>query len=315
LYLNKRVDAEDMTITQLEYFLAVVNHGSFSTAAEHSFVTQPTLSMQIGSLEDELGVILLNRSSKPIVPTEAGKAVLEQARKAVAAFRGTKEKVNEIKGGIDGRLRLGVIPTISPYLIPGFIPEFLKRYPKVKLEIRDMFTADIVDALNRDAIDVAILSGGIDMKIRETPLFNDKLFVYVSPKNKLYKQTSVLISEINVRELLILSEGNCLRNQVLTLCKAHKKLKPAYTFANCSLETLMHTVDCSAGVTIIPGMAIEYIREDKRGQIKPFGEVDAHRKITMAASRTYAKDALVEAVRESVLAVAGRYDMLNMLYS
>ncbi len=304
-----------MTIIQLEYFLAVVNHGSFSKAAEYCFVTQPSLSMQIGHLEDELGVVLFDRSSKPVAPTEAGQVFLQQARKAVSAFYGTKEKVNEMKGDISGRLRLGVIPTVSPYLMPWFITEFIKRYPNVELDIRDMFTADLIEALNRDTIDVGILSGGIDMKIRETPLFDDKLYLYVSPKNKLFAKESVLIREIDVRQLLILSEGNCLRNQILTLCKARKKIKLAYNFANCSLETLMHTVDATAMLTIIPGMAIEYIPEQKRNQIKPFGQVDAKRSITMAVGRTYARDSLVQAVRESVLAAAQRYDVLNMLFS
>jgi LysR family hydrogen peroxide-inducible transcriptional activator len=303
-----------MTITQLEYFLAVVNHGSFSTAAEYCFVTQPSLSTQIGHLEDEVGMILLDRGSKPIIPTEAGRVLLEQAREAVSAFYATKEKLNEFKGKVSGKLRLGVIPTVSPYLMPWFVLEFLKRYPDVTIEIRDMFTAELIEALNRDAIDVAILSGGIDMKIRETELFKDKLYVYVSPNNKLYGRESILVQEIDARELLILSEGNCLRNQVLTLCKARRRIKSAYNFANCSLETLMHMVDASAALTIIPGMAIEYIPEEKRTQIKPFAGVDAHRTITLAVGRTYARQALAGAVRESVLAAAGRYEIMNMLY-
>jgi LysR family hydrogen peroxide-inducible transcriptional activator len=304
-----------MTISQLEYFLAVVNHGSFSTAAEYCFITQPSLSTQIGHLEDEVGMILLDRGSKPIVPTEAGRVLLEQAREAVSAFYATKEKLNDLRDNISGKLRLGVIPTVSPYLMPWFVLEFLKRYPKVTIEVRDMFTAELIEALNRDTIDIAILSGGIDMKIRETELFKDKLYVYVSPKNTLYNKESVFIREIDVRQLLILSEGNCLRNQILTLCKARRKIKSTYNFANCSLETLMHMVDASAALTIIPGMAIEYIPEEKRKQIKPFAGVDAHRKITMAAGRTYARQALVEAVRESVLAAAGRYEVMNMLFS
>ena len=304
-----------MTIIQLEYFLAVVNHGSFSTAAEYCFVTQPSLSMQISNLEEELGVILLDRSSKPIAPTEAGQVFLQQARKAVAAFYSTKEKVNDLKGKVSGRLRLGVIPTISPYLMPWFIPEFIKRYPNVELDIRDLYTPDLIEALNRDTVDVGILSGGIDMKIREMPLFDDKLYVYVSPKNKLYEKESVLISDIDVRQLLLLAEGNCLRNQILTLCKARKKIKLAYNFANCSLETLMHTVDTTAMLTIIPGMAIEHIPEEKRKQIKPFDKVDAKRTITMAVGRTYARDSFVRAVRESVLEAAKRYEVLNMLFS
>jgi LysR family hydrogen peroxide-inducible transcriptional activator len=304
-----------MTITQLEYFLAVVNYGSFSIAAEHCFVTQPSLSTQIGHLEDEVGMILLVRGSKPIVPTEAGRVLLEQAQEAVSAFYATKEKLNELKGNLSGKLRLGVIPTVSPYLMPWLVLELLKRYPEVTIEIRDMFTADLIDALNRDTIDVAILSGGIDMKIRETELFKDKLYVYVSPKNKLYGKESVLVQEIDIRELLILSEGNCLRNQILTLCKARKKINLAYDFINGSLETLMHMVDASSCLTIIPGMAIEYIPEEKRKQIKPFGQVDAHRMITLAVGRTYAREALVKAIRESILAAAGRYELQNMLFS
>lgn len=304
-----------MTITQLEYFMAVVNHGSFSTAAEYCFVTQPSLSMQIAHLEDELGVTLLDRNSRPLVPTEVGQLVLEQARKAVVAFYRTRELVNDIKGDVAGKLKLGVIPTVSPYLMPLFLPEFMKRYPDVELEIREMFTADIIDALNRDTIDVAILSGGIDMKIRETVLFEDKLYVYVSPKNPLYNKKSILIQDINVRQLLLLSEGNCLRNQALTLCKARKKIKLPYDFMDGSLETLMHTVDASAALTIIPGMAIGYIPEERRQQIKPFGKVHAHRNITMAAGRTFARDSLVEAVRESAIAAAERFEVMNMLFS
>jgi len=294
-----------MTISQLEYLLAVANYGSFSTAAEHCFVTQPLLSTQISNLEDELGVLLLDRSCKPIAPTETGAIVLEQVKEAIAAFYGVKERVNNLRGDLSGRLRLGIIPTISPFLIPKFIPEFIKRCPNVELDIRDMFTADIVDALHRDLIDIAILSGGYQIKIEETKLFNDRLYFYVSPKNELYKRNSIATEEVDVKDLFMLSEGNCLRNQVLKLmCLAKKKVRSPYTFANCSLETLMHMVDATSGLTVIPGMAIDYIPEEKRKQIRPFTKVNAHRKISMAVGHTYVKEALVNTVKESVLAVS-----------
>ncbi|MDE5636434.1 MAG: LysR family transcriptional regulator, partial [Alistipes sp.] len=139
-----------MTIVQLEYLLAVANCGSFSLAAEHCFVTQPSLSMQIKSLEEELGVILLDRSKKPVIPTEAGEVVLERVRETLKAYNYIRESVAELKGETAGRLRLGVIPTIAPYLLHRFIPDFVKRYPKVELEIREMVTADIIDALRHD---------------------------------------------------------------------------------------------------------------------------------------------------------------------
>ena len=138
-----------MTIIQLEYLLAVANCGSFSLAAEHCFVTQPSLSMQIKSLEEELGVVLLDRSKKPVIPTEAGEVVLAEIRETLRAYDHIREAVAELKGETSGRLRLGVIPTIAPYLLHKFIPDFVRDYPKVELEIAEMVTADIVDALPR----------------------------------------------------------------------------------------------------------------------------------------------------------------------
>ena len=131
-----------MTIIQLEYLLAVANCGSFSLAAEHCFVTQPSLSMQVKALEEELGVVLLDRSKKPVIPTEAGEVVLEQARETIKAYNYIKEAVSELKGETAGKLRLGVIPTIAPYLLHKFIPAFVRDYPKVELEISEMITSD-----------------------------------------------------------------------------------------------------------------------------------------------------------------------------
>ena len=149
-----------MTIIQLQYLIEVANCGSFSAASEHCFVTQPSLSMQIKSLEEELGVILLDRSKKPVIPTEAGAVVIAQAQETLKAYNTIRESVAELKGETAGKLRLGVIPTIAPYLLHKFIPDFVKSYPRVELEIREMVTADIVDSLHRDKIDVALVASG-----------------------------------------------------------------------------------------------------------------------------------------------------------
>ena len=172
-----------MTIIQLEYLLAVANCGSFSLAAEHCFVTQPSLSMQVKALEEELGVVLLDRSKKPVIPTEAGEVVLEQARETIKAYNYIKEAVSELKGETAGKLRLGVIPTIAPYLLHKFIPAFVRDYPKVELEISEMITSDIVEALKRDRIDAALVaSGTCGEGILEQELFNDRFYAYVSPE-------------------------------------------------------------------------------------------------------------------------------------
>ena len=158
-----------MTIIQLEYLLAVANCGSFSLAAEHCFVTQPSLSMQVKALEEELGVVLLDRSKKPVIPTEAGEVVLEQARETIKAYNYIKEAVSELKGETAGKLRLGVIPTIAPYLLHKFIPAFVRDYPKVELEISEMITSDIVEALKRDDLkaffETVIASGESSWKL------------------------------------------------------------------------------------------------------------------------------------------------------
>ena len=145
-----------MTIIQLEYLLAVANCGSFSLAAEHCFVTQPSLSMQIKSLEEELGVVLLDRSKKPVIATEAGEVVLERARETLRAYDNIRESVAELKGEIAGRLRLGVIPTVAPYLLHKFLPGFVHDYPHVELEVKELMTRDIVDAMKHDRIDAAL---------------------------------------------------------------------------------------------------------------------------------------------------------------
>lgn len=294
-----------MTIVQLEYLIEVAKHGSFSTAAEHCFVSQPALSTQISNLENELGATLLDRSSKPIVPTETGAAVIEQARAALAAFRGTREVVGEMKGELSGKVRLGVIPTITPYLMPHFIPVFTRRCPGVTLAVDSIRTAELIDALSRDEIDIGILSGGqSEVKISEQELFDDKLYAYVSPEDPLFAKSSVLVEDIDVRRLMIMSAGNCLRNQVLTLCQERKKINAPFDFVNCSLETLINMVDENTGVTIIPGMAIRYIPRERWAQIKPFAKVNARRSITMAVSPTCIRESLIGAVRESVMEVA-----------
>ena len=148
-----------MTIIQLEYLLAVANYGSFSLAAEKCFVTQPSLSMQVKNLEEELGVIVLDRSKKPVLPTDAGLAVIRQAKEAVQAFAMVREVVSDLQNEISGTLRLGVIPTIAPYLLHRFIPDFVRKCPKVELQIREMMTGDIIRALDReDAATVPIVA-------------------------------------------------------------------------------------------------------------------------------------------------------------
>ncbi len=291
-----------MTIVQLEYLLAVANFGSFSVAAEHCFVTQPSLSMQIKSLEDELGVMLLDRSKKPVIPTEAGEAVLAQARETLREYNSIKEVVARIKGEMSGRIRLGVIPTIAPYMLHKFIPDFVQRYPKVELEIREMKTEYIIDALNRDRIDAALVAGGTcGDGILEYDLFDDRFFAYVSPDSPLYNKSNIRIEDIDMRDLILLSSGNCMRDQVLELCQARKGVPAHYSFESGSLDTLMRIVDCTSCMTVIPEMAVEYVPKERRSQVKNLLKGASSRKISLAIRRTYVKKSIVDALKETIL--------------
>ena len=296
-----------MTIIQLEYLLAVANCGSFSLAAEHCFVTQPSLSMQVKALEEELGVMLLDRSKKPVIPTEAGEVVLERAREALRAYNCIREAVSDLQGETAGKLRLGVIPTIAPYLLHKFIPAFVRDYPKVELEISEMVTADIVEALKRDRIDAALVaSGTCGEGILEQELFSDRFFAYVSPENPLYERQNVRIEEIDLKELVILSPGNCMRDQIIELCQARRTMPARYTCESGSLDTLMRIVDCTQCLTVIPEMAVEYIPADRRDRLKWLAKGATSRKVAVAVRRTYVKSSIIRALTETILAHAPR---------
>ena len=291
-----------MTIIQLEYLLAVANCGSFSVAAEHCFVTQPSLSMQIKALEEELDVVLLDRTKKPIIPTAVGEIVIEQAREALRAYNYIRESVAEHRGETEGKMRLGVIPTIAPYLLHKFIPTFVKEYPKVELEISEMVTADIIEALKHDRIDAALVaSGTCGEGITEHDLFSDHFYAYVSPSHPLFERSNIRIEDIDFKELILLSRGNCMRDQILELCQAARNIPARFYFESGSLDTLMRMVDCTSSMTIIPEMALEFIPLSRRNRVKSIAKGATSRRVALAVSRTYVKQSIVEALTKTIL--------------
>ena len=291
-----------MTIIQLEYHMAVANCGSFSVAAEHCFVTQPSLSMQIKALVEELGVILLDRTKKPIIPTAVGVVVLEQARETLRSYNYIRESVAEMRGETAGKMRLGVIPTIAPYLLHKFIPQFIKEYPRVELEIHEMVTADIIEALKCDQIDAALVaSGTCGDGITEHDLFSDHFYAYVSPSHPLFERSNIRIEDIDFKDFILLSRGNCMRDQIFELCQAAHDIPSHFYFESGSLDTLMRMVDCTSCMTIIPEMALEFIPESRRNRVKSIAKGVTSRRVALAVSRTYVKQSIVEALRKTIL--------------
>ncbi|MBR2050014.1 MAG: hydrogen peroxide-inducible genes activator, partial [Rikenellaceae bacterium] len=210
--------------------------------------------------------------------------------------------VSELKGETAGKLRLGVIPTIAPYLLHKFIPDFAQRYPRVELEIKEMVTRDIIDALKRDAIDAALVaSGTCGDGINEQDLFDDRFYAYVSTSNPLYERSNIRIEDIDLKQLLLLSDGHCMRDQIIELCQARHHMPSHYYFESGSIDTLMRIVDSTSLMTIIPEMAVEFVPAHHRSQVKQLAKGATSRKIAIAVRRTYVKNSIINALKEVIL--------------
>ena len=209
-----------MTITQLEYIIALDTYRHFSEASKHCFVTQPTLSMQIQKLEEELGIKIFDRSKQPVVPTEIGEEVLVQARAVVHEVKMMQQLIKDKQGTLQGELRVGIIPTLAPYLLPMFLQNFLNKYPDVKIKVRELTTEHIIEKLKSGKIDAGLLVTPLqDSSLIETPLFYEEMVAYVSKSNAAFKKNYVLADDISLDELWLLEEGHCFRSQVMNLCE------------------------------------------------------------------------------------------------
>ena len=248
-----------MNLQQLEYIIAVDNYRHFSEAAAKSFVTQPTLSMMIQKLEDELGVKIFDRSKQPVVPTKAGEAVIAQARMVMQESNRMHEVVRELKGELKGELRLGIIPTVAPYLLPLFLTSFIRKYPNLKVKITELTTENIIEKLKLNLLDAGILATPLNNPLlNEQVLYYEQFVVYASKEEKLMKKKYLLPGDINPNHLWLLEEGHCLRNQILNLCELRRKELETSNleYVTGSIETLKKMVDMNNGITILPELAI-----------------------------------------------------------
>ena len=260
-----------MTLQQLEYVIAVYRMKHFSKAADYCNVTQPTLSSMIQKLEEELGITIFDRKRKPIIPTKAGMAVIEQAWKVLLRARKLKEAVEEEKQSLRGPFIIGVLPTIAPYLIPRFFPQLMNKHPEMDLRIIELKTEDMKKALARGDIDAGILARveGLEEMHCET-LFKEKYFAYIAKNDPLFKRQSIRAADLTGEYLWLLDEGHCFRDQLVKFChlKAASKSKRAYRLG--SIETFMRIVEHDKGVTFIPELAISQLNEDQKQLVRPF---------------------------------------------
>ncbi|HQY12687.1 MAG TPA: LysR substrate-binding domain-containing protein [Ferruginibacter sp.] len=293
-----------MTFTQLAYIVAIDNSRHFAKAASQCFITQPTLSMQVQKLEEELGLKIFDRTKQPVVPTEAGAAILEQARKILGEKSMIEEIVQQKKGVITGLLKVGIIPTLAPYLLPLFIQKFIRKYPLVKLSVTELTTELIITKLKEGKIDVGILVTPLDEQgIKEQPLFYEEMVAYVSKKDKAFQKTYMLAQDIDPNHLWLLEEGHCFRSQIINLCELRKASAEGghFDYEAGSIETLRRLVEQNDGITILPELATLDLTGKQMQLIRHFKQPAPVREVSMVIHRDFVKKRLVELLKQSIL--------------
>lgn len=299
-----------MTLQQLEYIVALDNYQHFVTASEHCFVTQPTLTMQVQKLENELGFLLFDRSKKPIVPTKVGAIYINKARGILNSVKELDSFISEEKTSIKGIFNLGIIPSLAPYLLPLFLPEFILKYPSTKLIIQELKTEHIIESMEKGSLDIALVATPLENdNIKEIPLFNEPFLAYLPSSHRLLDRKSIDVKDLKKEELLLLSEGHCFRNQTLNICN-HSNVQSKFTYESDSIETLKMMVDNGLGHTLVPFLSTL----NDRSSCRPFSKPEPSREISLICSKGYSKHAVIEVLRSSIVSCVPEHLVANTDY-
>ena len=292
-----------MTITQLQYVLAVAEHRNFTLAAEKSFVTQPTLSMQVQKIEDELGVLIFDRSKKPIQLTEVGEKIVAQAKNIVSESGRIKDIVDQQKGFIGGEFRLGIIPTVMPTLLPMFLNNFIKKYPKVRLIIEELNTDEIIFRLNNGHLDAAIAATPLsEEKIKEIVLYYEPFVAYLPETSESLGKKEIEINDLNPDEILLLRDGHCFRESVLNLCKINDN-GGKFRIESGSFETLIKLADEGLGTTLLPYLHTLDLKEKDQSKLRHFKEPKPAREVSLIFPKSELKMHIIDALRSTIAGV------------
>ncbi len=289
-----------VSLIQLEYIVTLANTGQFSQAAEKCFVTQPTLSMQIKKMESDLGVIIFDRSKQPVVPTEIGLTIIEQAKIILAESKKIDEIIKDSKNEISGDIKIGIIPSVAPYLLPLFIGEFARKYPELNISVSELMTSEILEALAKDEIDLGILATPLKVSgTKERVLFYEKILLYCNENHELSTASSVDANKIKNEHVWLLSDGHCFRNHAINLCSLDKKEnKLNFSYESASIETLIKLVDKEGGMTLIPELAKNQLKNQNLAKAIKNNPV---REISLITNRIFIKKSILEALQESIV--------------
>lgn len=304
-----------MNIQQLEYIIAVDNHRHFAKAAEASFVTQPTLSMMIQKLEDELEVKIFDRSQLPVQPTAIGTQIINQARVIISQVKQIKEIIQEEKGIVQGVFRLGIIPTIAPYLLPKLMRVHDENGYDIVLTIEETTTDQIIGKLLNGSIDGAILATPLkNDKLTERPIYYERFYAYVSPREtSLYAKKELEEEDLNINRLWLLEEVHCFRSQILKICSNRKRKSShsLFTYEAGSINTLVNIVDNNSGLTIIPEMAINELSERQKGNVRPLKDMTAVREVSLVTRKEFLRERVLDIIISEVQKSVPK-ELLNM---
>ena len=293
-----------MTITQLKYVLAVSEHKNFTRAAEHVFVTQPTLSMQIQKLEEELNILIFDRSKKPIELTNVGKKIVNQARNIVNEAERMQDVVDQEKGFIGGEFKLGIIPTIMPTLLPMFLKNFTSKYPKVNLKIEELTTVEIISKLNDNHLDAAIAATPLlHEKIKERVLYFEPFVGYVPKSHRLNSKNKLDRTDLDIDDILLLEDGHCFRDNVVNICKNLKNsnAKDSFQLESGSFETLIKLSNEGFGMTLLPYLnTLDFPEKEQKEYLRYFNEPSPAREVSLLYKKSELKMQIINALYDSI---------------
>lgn len=293
-----------MTTVQLHYIVELDNHRHFARAAEACHVTQPTLSMQVHKLEEELGVLIFDRSKQPVTPTQIGKRIIEQARVVLHEMGRIDQITQEAMGNFEGEFYLGIIPTVAPALLHRILPKLKKALPKVQFVVEELQTEVIIEKLRKDQLDAGILATPLGERgIVEKPLYYEPFMAFVPNGHRLEKESFITNSELDINDMLLLNEGHCFRNSVLNLCKeTEERGEKALRLESGNFETLIRLSEQGYGMTLLPYLSALDLPESRQHFVKPIAEPRPTREISVVYSRTQLKIGVIEKLMAAVLA-------------
>jgi LysR family hydrogen peroxide-inducible transcriptional activator len=295
-----------MNLRDLKYFIVLAETLHFGQAAARSFVSQPTLSGQIKKLEDELGVALFERSKKHVALTPLGEALLPHARRAVEEAEALTQLARASQDPLAGPLRLGVIPTLSPYLMPLVLAPLKRQYPQLRLVLTEELTEHLLERLHRHELDAALIATPVkDAELAARALFDEPFWLAIPRKHPLYNKDSIVRRDLDGLDLLLLSEGHCLAEQAMEVCRLRERAQAGdqADLRAASLDTLLQLVGAGMGATLVPALALRSAAMTGSGVVTRQLEVpDAYRRVSLVWRRSFPRAAAIEALAGVILA-------------